>query len=86
MTSATTTTDDIVAWISSRVSEYGAVDAGPLDAGSVLAELGFDSVYALTLCGDIEDHYGLEVEPTIVWDHPTIGALAQAIRDRVESS
>lgn len=33
-------------------------------------------MYALILCGDIEDHLGLALEPTVAWDHPTIDALA----------
>ena len=41
--------------------------------------------YALTLCGDIEDAYGIEVDPLIVWDYPTIrelaGGLAEQLRE-----
>ena len=55
---------------------YGKVDAGSFTPETPLAELGLDSVYALTLCGDIEDPFDLEVDPTIVWDHPTIRSLA----------
>ncbi|HKP06061.1 MAG TPA: acyl carrier protein, partial [Microbacterium sp.] len=40
--------------------------------------------YALTLCGDIEDEFQLEVDPTIVWDHPTIRELAEGIRQRAD--
>ena len=73
MTDATT----VQAWLEGRVVAYGKVDAGSFTPDTPLAELGLDSVYALTLCGDIEDEFGLEVDPTIVWDHPTSRDLAQ---------
>jgi acyl carrier protein len=36
-----------------------------------------DSVYALVLCGDIEDMYGVSVDPTLAWDYPTVAAITQ---------
>lgn len=68
--------DDIRAWLIQRVGEYETEGDAPVTGETPLAELGFSSVYALTLCGDIEDQYGLEVEPTLLWDQNTIGDLA----------
>ena len=79
MTDATT----VQAWLEGRVVAYGKVDAGSFTPDTPLAELGLDSVYALTLCGDIEDEFGLDVDPTIVWDHPTIRDLAHGISERL---
>ena len=45
-----------------------------------LAEYGLDSVAALSLCGDIEEEFGLIVEPTVAWDHPTVQALDRTSR------
>jgi acyl carrier protein len=73
----------VQAWLEGRVVAYGKVDAGSFTPDTPLAELGLDSVYALTLCGDIEDEFGLEVDPTIVWDHPTIRDLAHGIAERL---
>ena len=39
-----------------------------------------------TLCGDIEDRFDLEVDPTIVWDHPTIRSLSHGISDRLAAA
>ena len=76
----------IEAWLEGRVVAYGKVDAGSFTPETPLAELGLDSVYALTLCGDIEDEFALEVDPTIVWDHPTIRSLAHGISDRLAAA
>ncbi|SFR72410.1 Phosphopantetheine attachment site [Agromyces sp. CF514] len=79
----TTDAPTIESWLMGRVVAYGKVDAGTFDATTPLADLGLDSVYALTLCGDIEDEFDLDVDPTIVWDHPTIGELAAGISERL---
>ena len=76
----------IEAWLEGRVVAYGKVDVGSFTPETPLAELGLDSVYALTLCGDIEDEFALEVDPTIVWDHPTIRSLAHGISDRLAAA
>lgn len=76
------TTNQIEEWLVSRVVAYGKVAGDGFTVDTPLAELGLDSVYALTLCGDIEDEYQLEVDPTIVWDHPTIRELAEGISQR----
>jgi len=66
-------------WLTGRVIAYGKVTPGSFTIDTPLSELGLDSVYALTLCGDIEDEFQLEVDPTIVWDYPTIRELAGGI-------
>ncbi len=62
-------------WLLLRVAEFTDRDPATIDVATPLADLGLDSVYALALCGEIEDHLGLRLEPTIVWDHPSIDAL-----------
>lgn len=79
MTSTTRTRDEIEAWLIHRVGEYETGGDDPVTTDTPLGELGFSSVYALTLCGDIEDHYELEVDPTLLWDQNTIGDLAGTI-------
>jgi acyl carrier protein len=70
------TVDTLRDWLVDRVAGYREVPAAEIDPTVPLAELGLDSVYALSLCGEIEDSWGLETEPTVAWDHPTIDALA----------
>ncbi|MEU9387379.1 acyl carrier protein [Streptomyces sp. NPDC048279] len=62
-------------WLVGRVAYYLECAPADVDASAQLTELGLDSVYALSLCGDVEDHYGLVVEPTMAWDHPTVDAI-----------
>ncbi|MEZ3159165.1 acyl carrier protein [Microbacterium sp. BWT-B31] len=68
-------------WLVGRVVAYGKAAADSFTNDTPLSDLGLDSVYALTLCGDIEDEFQLDVDPTIVWDYPTIRELAKGIAE-----
>jgi acyl carrier protein len=71
---------DITDWLAGRVATYLDTSADQIDADLPLAEYGLDSVYALGLCGDIEDTLGVLVEPTLAWDYPTVNAMAEYLR------
>ena len=62
-------------WLTLRVAEYAECPPDAINPDVSLAEYGLDSMYALMLCGDIEDHLGLTVDPTVAWDYSTIAAL-----------
>ncbi|MCC3767170.1 acyl carrier protein [Streptomyces sp. UNOC14_S4] len=68
--------DDIRSWLIERIAFYLEAPAESIDPVRKFVELGLDSVYALTMCGDIEDHFDIVVEPTVAWDHPTVDTLA----------
>ncbi|MHB9864467.1 acyl carrier protein [Streptomyces sp. YIM S03343] len=69
-------------WLTTHLAVY--LDRLPesIEATVPLAEYGMDSVCALSLCGDIEDDFGLIVDPSLAWDHPTVAQLAAYLRSR----
>ncbi|TQJ23655.1 acyl carrier protein [Micromonospora sp. A202] len=71
----TATAGTIRAWLVERVAFYLERPAAEIDVSAPLVDLGLDSVYALTLCGDVEDRFGVVVEATMAWDHPTVNAM-----------
>jgi acyl carrier protein len=68
--------DDIRTWVLDRVAYYIERAPSEIDPDAKLVGYGLDSVYALSLCGDIEDEYALVVDPTLAWDYPTVNAIA----------
>ncbi|MEV7541031.1 acyl carrier protein [Streptomyces sp. NPDC089915] len=64
-------------WLAARLSLYLRRTPESIDPTVPLAEYGMDSVAALSLCGDLEEEFDLEVEPTLLWDHPTVEALVR---------
>ena len=70
-------------WLLDKVAFYLERPAEEIKPDVKLVEYGLDSMYALTLCGAIEDEYGLELEPTLAWDHPTVDALTALLQERL---
>ncbi|MQS14902.1 acyl carrier protein [Streptomyces kaniharaensis] len=68
-------------WLSARVAMYLRRPAISIQPTVPLAEYGMDSVQALSLCGDLEEEFGLDVEPTLLWDYPTIESLLGYLTD-----
>jgi len=66
----------IRSWLIGRVAFYLERPPTEVDPARSLVELGLDSIYALTLCGDVEEQFDLMVEPTMAWDYPTVDAIA----------
>jgi acyl carrier protein len=66
-------------WLATRIAEYVRQPANAIQLDVPLSEYGLDSVYALTLAGEIEDHLGVSLDPTLMWDYPTLRKLSEAL-------
>ncbi len=68
---------EIEQWLQAAVAEAVEKPAPTIALDVPLSEMGLDSVAAVALTGDLEDWSGLEVDPTLIFDYPTIQALAE---------
>ncbi|WP_037908680.1 acyl carrier protein [Actinacidiphila yeochonensis] len=68
-------------WLTARVAEYLGRPPEEIDVTADLAVLGLDSVFALALCGDIEQHLDVVLQDTVVWDHPSVEALTSFLTE-----
>jgi thioester reductase-like protein len=73
------TPETISALLTEVVASYVEVPADAISSDTPLSEYGLDSVYALAVTVDIEEQLGISLDPTMLWDHPTIDALAEAL-------
>lgn len=67
---------DVQPWLIQRVATYLELPPEEIDPTVKLRSYGLESINALTLCVDVEETFGLLVEPTLAWDYPTIEAIA----------
>ncbi|GLY85088.1 acyl carrier protein [Actinoallomurus iriomotensis] len=72
----------IHAWLVERVALYLKRPAADIDPDTSLTENGLDSVYAHTLCADIEDTLGVYLEPPQLWDLDTVTKLTAYLADQ----
>ncbi|CAL9654007.1 acyl carrier protein [Streptomyces sp. enrichment culture] len=71
------TLEELENWLIARVGEYVPDLEEAVDPHQELGEYGLDSVAVVAFTADVEDWLGVQVEPTAVWDHPTIAQLAK---------
>jgi acyl carrier protein len=70
-------------WVIERVAFYLDCSIRDVDPMVPLAETGIDSASAVGLCGDVEDHWRIDADPTLVFDYPTIAEIAGFIAEQL---
>lgn len=68
--------------LSQKIAELTGINLSELSITRPLAEYGLDSVHAVGLAGELEEWLGIPIEPTIVWDYPSIEAMAHYLMKR----
>jgi acyl carrier protein len=70
-------TTEIKAWIVSYVANMLDVNPDEVDVKIPFERYGLDSSAAVGLTGDLEEWLGREIDPTLLYDYPTIEGLVQ---------
>jgi acyl carrier protein len=70
-------------WLSARLAVALGVSTPTLDPLVPLADMGVDSVHALSLVGEIQAQFDIDVEPTLIFDYPTLSHIAKYISTAV---
>ncbi|GAB7110817.1 hypothetical protein JCM4814A_91350 [Streptomyces phaeofaciens JCM 4814] len=74
-----TTAEDVRDWLASAVAEPAGLDPAAVDPHRPIAELGLGSRRLVTLAAELAERTGRSLEPTLVFNHPTIAAIADAL-------
>ena len=83
MATALPTYSAVVDWLTDRVATYLNTEPTAIATDTAIADFGMDSVFALTLCRDLEYEFGIVVETTIAWDYPSIDAIAGHLTEQL---
>lgn len=68
------------------ISRQLKVEPDQLETDRDLAEYGLNSVQAVTLSGLLEDELGMSFDPALLFEFPTLDALAQYLESAREGS
>ncbi|MDJ0572808.1 MAG: acyl carrier protein [Pleurocapsa sp. MO_192.B19] len=72
---------EIQGWIVSYLAELLEVDPDEIELAIPFDRYGLDSSIAIGMTGDLEDWLGKELDPTLLYDYPTIETLAQHLAE-----
>lgn len=67
---------EVEEWLMVYLSKELGIKPAELDAHAKLVDLGLGSRKSVILAGDLEDWLGISLAPDLLWDHPTVSALA----------
>ncbi len=75
--------DSIRDWLIQQVADLLGVPSSEIDPAKSLEQFGIASRDAITLVGDLETWTGLNLSPTLVYEYPTINAIAHYIASQL---
>jgi acyl carrier protein len=77
MTADASEYQELVDWLTIKVAGYVNAPPATISVDIPLADCGIDSASGLELCADLQCEKGFDVESTMIWDYPTIEAIAE---------
>jgi acyl carrier protein len=75
--------DALTVWLRQQVAAVLRLEAERIPIDKTLRSLGLDSLMALELRNRLERHLGLTLSATLVWNYPTVSAMAALLEGRL---
>ncbi len=81
-TSRNATAEEVQDWIVGYLSKQMQISPDTIDITAPFESLALDSATAIGMTGDLEHWLGRPIDPTTVYDYPTIEELAEYLATR----
>lgn len=72
-------------FVRAQLAERLKIAPEAISADSDLIELGLQSIDAVLLCGIVEDHFQVELDPSTIFQHDTVGSFVDEIASRLDA-
>ena len=69
--------ESIQAWFLANLAEKLKMDISEIDVQASFMDYGVSSIIMVEIEGELEDWLEVELDPTLLWDHPSIESLAE---------
>ena len=73
----------IESWLGLWLTVRAGIATDQIAAKTPFAEYGLDSLTAMEMSGEIEDWAGIELTPSVIWEHPDISSVSRYIAERI---
>jgi acyl carrier protein len=77
--------DAIEGWLIDWIAKELGMAPAEIETSKSLLDYSLSSVTAMMLVGDLEEWLGLTLPPTLVWDYPSIAAIADYLVEQAGS-
>lgn len=67
---------DMELWIYEWLEKEAGVESDQFTVSTSFSEYGLDSSLSIRFVNDINEHYSIQIEPTIIWSYSTVSELA----------
>ncbi len=74
-----TSAQEIQSWLTDYIANLMRVSPDEIQPDNEFTSFGIDSATAVGLSIDLGDWLGIKLDPTLVYDHPTIEAVSEHI-------
>lgn len=64
-------------WLQNKIAGINKVATSEISENIPLSDYGLDSLQAVSLTGDLGEWLKIDVDPTLIWDYPTIQSLSE---------
>jgi acyl carrier protein len=75
----TATRDDIIAFLLDRLAERIGGETAAIDRDADLVELGVKSIDAVLVSGELEDQFGVEIDPVLLFECRSVNRVADNV-------
>jgi acyl carrier protein len=70
-------------WMVDYLGKLLQISADEIDVSAPFERFGLDSASVVGMTGDLSDAFGIEIDPTLAYDYPTIEKFAQHLAARL---
>ena len=75
------TAADIQTWLVAYLADLLEIDPSDVKVSTQFERYGLDSAAVVGLSGDLEEWIGIELDPTLLYDYPTIETLSKYLAE-----
>ena len=75
--------ESIQTWFLTNLAEKLKMDINEIDVQASFMDYGVSSIIMVEIEGELEDWLEVELDPTLLWDHPSIESLAEYLVDEL---
>lgn len=79
------TSNAVMNFLKTSISHYTELTADQITSDSQLTEIGLQSVDAVLVCGNVEERFEIEIDPSEIFEHETVGSFARAVAGMVDA-